>query len=108
MKITFEEVLSEKDWLTKELLNSLPSDIVKDSIEKRYYDVKLNINGIDVEPHLFNYIMNNIEKVVEDRAKEMILDKFDVVESKLSNLSHLFDLVRGKIAEDFNIKNEDY
>ena len=57
MKITFEELLSKKEWLHSELLNSLPHEIVSKASEDQFYDVKLVINGVEVEPKMYNDIM---------------------------------------------------
>ena len=46
MKVTFQEVLSRKTWLQKEMLNSLTGDNITKASEDQFYDVKLLINGI--------------------------------------------------------------
>ena len=72
MKVTFQEVLSRKTWLQKEMLNSLTGDIITKASEDQFYDVKLLINGIEIEPNIFNDIMNGIEKYVDAEAKELV------------------------------------
>ena len=42
---------------------------VKEAIEKQEWDVKLVVNGIDVEPVWFNSIMTKLEEHIDSEAK---------------------------------------
>jgi uncharacterized protein YllA (UPF0747 family) len=106
MKITFKELLSRKEWLHTELMNSLTSDLVIKASEDQFYEVKLLVNGIDLEPQLFNSIMNNVEKYIENQAKSLITEKLEEADNKARKLSELIDEVSEKIKNDFDLNYE--
>lgn len=108
MKITFEEVLSRKEWLHSELLSSLTSEVFDTLNGDQFYDVKLVVNGIEIEPTIFNNIMNNIEKIIDDEAKSLVRDKFDEVENKINQLSNIFSGVKDKLIDDYNLDINEY
>lgn len=109
MKITFEEVLSEKEWLHKELMNSLTSDIITKAMEDRFYDVKLMINGEEVEPKLYNDIITNIDKYISEEAKLIVRDKLEEAFIKSNRLNEIINDVSEKIIDEFDLyENEDY
>lgn len=71
MKITFEEALARKTWLTKELMRSLNDECfnVKEALDKQEWDVKLVVNGVCVEPIWFNSIITKLEEHINTEAK---------------------------------------
>lgn len=103
MKITFEELLSRKEWLHTELLNSLNGDLITKASEDGFYQVKLLVNGVELEPKLFNKIVNNIENYIDEQAKSLIKEKLVEAENKVRKLSELFDKVAYKIKDEFNL-----
>ena len=103
MKITFEEALSRKEWLHTGLMNSLTEDLIIQASEDRFYDVKLLVNGVELEPQLFNKIVNNIEKYIDEQAKSLVREKLEEAENKVRRLSELFDEVAYKIKDEFNL-----
>ncbi len=106
MKVTFQEVLSRKTWLQKEMLNSLTGDIITKASEDQFYDVKLLINGIEIEPNIFNDIMNGIEKYVDAEAKELVKIKLEKAEYKIRKLDELISEASDKIREEFDLRND--
>ncbi len=62
MKITFDETTSCNEWIHKELLESLTGEVINKATEERAYNVKLLVNGVELEPKFFNDIVNNIDK----------------------------------------------
>ena len=106
MKVTFQEVLSRKTWLQKEMLNSLTGDIITKASEDQFYDVKLLINGIEIEPNIFNDIMNGIEKYVDAEAKELVKIKLEKAEYKIRKLEELISEASDKIREEFDLRND--
>jgi hypothetical protein len=108
MKITFEEALSRKEWLHTELMNSLTGDLITQASEDRFYDVKLLVNGIELEPQLFNKIVNNIEKYIDEQAKSLVREKLEEAENKVRRLSELFDEVAYKIKDEFNLDEREF
>lgn len=108
MKITFEEVLSRKEWLHTELMNSLTGDLITQASEDRFYNVKLLVNGVELEPQLFNKIVNNIEKYIDEQAKSLVIEKLEEAENKVRRLSELFDEVATKIKSEFNLDEREF
>jgi hypothetical protein len=107
MKITFEEVLSRKDWLHAEMLRSLTFDLITQASEDRFYDVKLLVNGVELEPQLFNTLVDNIEKYIDEQAKALVREKLEEAENKVKKLSEFFDAAVEKIKEDFDLDEKD-
>jgi hypothetical protein len=108
MKITFEETLSRKEWLHAELMESLTGDVIMKASEDQFYDVKLLVNGVELEPQLFNKIVNNIERYIDEQAKSKVIDKLEETENKLQKLSELFDEVVYKIKDEFSLDESDF
>lgn len=106
MKVTFQEVLSGKTWLQKEMLNSLTGDIITKASEDQFYDVKLVINGVEIEPNIFNDIMNGIEKYIDAEAKELVKIKLEKAEYKIRKLDELISDASDKIREEFDLGND--
>ena len=107
MRITFDETLSNKEWIHKELLNSLPYDVINKARKDKYYEVKLLVNGIELEPKFFNDIVNGIDKYVDKQAGFLVKEKFEEAEQKVRNLTEIFDRVTEKIKEEFKIDDDD-
>ena len=103
MKITFEEVLSRNEWLHSELLNSLTGELIDKTTKDQFYDVKLLVNGIELEPELFNKIMNNIEKFIENQAKSYLKEKLDEAQDKIAKLSQTIDEVSSNIRDEYKL-----
>lgn len=109
MKVTFEDLLSRKEWLHGELLNSLTVDVINQANDDKFYDVKLLVNGIELEPQFFNDIMNNVVKYIEKEAKSLVREQLEVAEQKARKLSELIDEASNQIKGEFDLfENEDY
>jgi len=103
MKITFEEVLSRKEWIHSELLNSLTGDIIDKAKKDGFYEVKLLVNGEELEPALFNQIMINIERFITEKAKSLIREKLEEAENKVSKLYKMVEEASNQIIDEFNL-----
>ena len=71
------------------------------------YDIKLVINGIEVEPRLLDRLYNGIEKIV-DREAAMIAD--EKLKDALGSVDVLREVIKEaeyKIREKFDIPNEE-
>lgn len=117
MKITSKELVSGirggvKDYICEEILSSLTSETIHSPIETEedgmVYEVKLLINGIEVEPKLLQRIYAGIEKIVDDEAAI-------IADNKLKEALHSIDMLHGvikeaeyKIREQFNIEDQEY
>ncbi|QQO97077.1 hypothetical protein Nekkels1_72 [Cellulophaga phage Nekkels_1] len=106
MKITFEQVLSRQEWIHRELLSSLDGDTISEAQEKGVYEVKLLINGKELEPKFFNDLMNRLELYIKEEAREMIEEKLFKVEQKGIRLEEIVKLATEKIRDEFNIDSE--
>lgn len=86
MKITFEEALSRKTWLQKELMQSLSDDCFK-TLEPNqdWWDVKLVVNGVEVEPVWFNSIMTKLEEHIDTEAKLLFEQYLEDIQETLEN-----------------------
>lgn len=95
MEMSFEEVLSRKQFLHQEILSSLKDEHFKDlDPNANEWDVKLVINGIECEPFLLNDIWNNLEKYVDREAKLLLANKYEEVQSKIRNIDNqLSDII---------------
>jgi len=76
MKITFSELLSTTEWLHTELLESLTGEAFLQASKDQFYEVKLLVNGIELEPQLLNRIFKNIEKHIDEQAKSLVRENF--------------------------------
>ena len=108
MKITFKEILSSSEWLHSELINSLTDELITKASNDQFYDVKLIVNGVELEPLLFNKIMNNIEKCIREEAKSLIREELEEVENKVNNLSYIFDNVKNKLFDEYDINETNF
>ncbi len=106
MKITFEQTLSRKEWIHKELLNSLDGETISKAQKEGAYEVKLLVNGNELEPKFFNDLVSNIAKYVEKEAKEMIEEKLFEAEQKAIKLEEMIKLATEQIRDEFGIDND--
>lgn len=96
MKITFEEALSRKTWLQRELMQSL-SDECFNTLEPKqdWWDVKLVVNGVEVEPVWFNSIMTKLEEHIDAEAKLLFEQHLEDIQENLeSKTKKLLDDMR--------------
>lgn len=88
MKMTFEEILNKNNLLGTEILNSLPFEderankILDAAKDKKWYDIKIMIDGEVFEPQFLEALLKNKEELVKNEAKEMIDDKIIDMENK--------------------------
>lgn len=108
MKITFEEVLSKDEWLHNEMLHSIPLELMDKVSEDRCYDVKLLVNGQELEPILFNKIMGNLEEYIKKEAKSLLKDKLQEATNKINNLHRILEEATEKISYEFDIEGQNY
>mgnify|MGYP003544360237 CR=1 FL=1 len=108
MRITFRETLSRKEWIHKELMESLTGDIITKASEDQFYDVKLLVNGVELEPAFYNRLVNNIEKYIDVEAKSLVRQKLEDAEEKSRKLSELIDAAKNSIIDEFNLNISDF
>lgn len=108
MKITFDEVLSRNEPIQRELLNSLPLDIVEKAMDDGFYNIKILINGIEVEPKIFNDIMNRLEERIQSEAKSYVQNKLQEAENEAHKLQQMVKDVQFKIMETYQLDINEY
>ncbi len=105
MKITFEEILADNEWIHVELLNSLPGEVVTKAQLDRFYDVKLLVNGIELEPVIYNKLISGIDDYIDSQAKALMKEKLDELDSRVRDLDTIISEAKEKIREQFNIED---
>lgn len=108
MRITFDETLLRTEWIHTEILNSIPHDILEKAAADRFYDIKILINGVEVEPVIFNNIMNDVEKYIDAQARSLITEKYQEAEDKARKLHEMVDAVTKSINDNFSTELEYY
>lgn len=103
MIISFEDTLNKKDWLHSCLLNSLTGEAVESGKEKMEYNVKLLVNGIELEPTHLNELLLNIEKYIDREAKELAEAKLQAILNKAAKLNEMIDDVCAKVRDEFDV-----
>lgn len=103
MKITFKEALSRKEWIHRELMNSLTGDIIEKAMEDEFYDVKLLVNGVELEPKFYNDILNNIESYIKNQAEQIIETRLSKIKSKLAKIDEIVDDSINNISDQLNL-----
>lgn len=108
MKITFEELIRERSWLNSEILSSLPDEVMIAAVKDGFYEVKIVINGVELEPNLFNEVMSGIERYIDDQARSLIREELEEAENKVRKLSELVEEASNKIRDEFKLQTNNY
>jgi len=103
MKITFQEILGRKEWIHRELLHSLTGDLITKAAEDQFYDVKLLVNGVELEPDLFNNVMDHVEKFILSEARNIVNEKLEIADNKSMRLQELINDAIYKIRDEFEL-----
>ena len=114
MKITSKDLVSGtrgkvKDWVCEEILSSLTDETihspVKTDEDGMVYEVKLLINGVEVELKLLQRIYEGIEKIVDDEAAIIADNKLKEALHSIDMLHNIVKEAEYKIREQFNIED---
>ena len=117
MKIYYKDILSNKEGIHKEILNTSDREIFKtetreDEQGEPYWEVSLLVNGVEMEVNYFNSMFKNTESWIEQRAEKMVQEKMQdnlwEVETEFRKISDVFESVKSKLIEDFNIEEDEY
>lgn len=106
MKITFDEVLSKSTPIENELMQSLNTQVfatIDLQNNTREWDVKLVINGVEVEPVMYNLLFSHTEEWIEERAKEYLKDKLGEADAEVSRLLEYINQAKENIIEKFDL-----
>ena len=103
MKITFKECLSKSEWLYKELLQSLTTEVFHTiKPNEDFYDVKLVVNGVEIEPVWFNSIMTKFDEHIKAEARIMFNDYLDEIDLKPRDLESMINEITEKMRDKFD------
>lgn len=103
MKIKFEEIKSRQLWIHKELLHSLDGDTISKAKEEAAFDVKILVNGSELEPKFLNDLVHNMSTYIEGRAKSMLNDKMMKANEKAQQLLDIVESASDKIIRGFDV-----
>lgn len=110
MKITFDDTINKKDWLHRCLLSSLTDEAIHSGIETRSYEVKLLVNGIELEPKTLDDLLTNVEKYIDSEAKALFEKTYtepaERLRLKMNKLEDIIKDAKDKIIEEFEITEE--
>jgi len=101
---------SENYWVCREILDSLPKEFYEQNKpgENGYeLDIKLQINGILVEPKLLETIFKNIEEIIDREALGIANKKMSSAMNEVETLNEIIKEAEYKIREKFQIPNEE-
>lgn len=107
MKITFKETMNGKEWIHSEIMNSLTGELIDQAKDDQFYEVKLLINGHELEPKLFNKIMNNVEDFINKQAKSLIAEKLEEAEEECNKILSVFREAKENALDKLNISESD-
>lgn len=108
MLITFEDTLNKRDWLHSCLLNSLTFEAIESGEKTRTYEVKLLVNGIELEPTTLNTLLSNVEKFIDNEARNLAATKLQEIMSKASDYMDLIESAKSNLQDmiDIHIRHQ--
>jgi len=65
MKIPFKDAIGKNDLLHITLMNCLTPEVIDSAREKEEYEVRLVVNGVDLDPTTLNLFQDKAEEWVE-------------------------------------------
>lgn len=106
MKINFEDLVKEHNWLHTELLNSLNNELINDALEKQEYEVFLLINGQKVEPKVLTSMFEKLERYIKLEAQSLLEDELEEAKDKAWRLTKLVEQASADIIDKFCIEDD--
>lgn len=108
MKITVQELLSGKEWLHKCIMESINADVIDDARDNHdfNYDIKLVVNGHELEPVLLNNLITNVVAYIEAEALDIVNTRMQSAVDKARKLENLVQEASDKIRDEFGIEKE--
>lgn len=109
-----EDTKTDNYWLYRCLMRSMSTEMIektrnkgKDE-DKDNFDVKLIINGVEVEPTFLQDLVKNVVKHIDESADDLMKKKFQEAKQRLWRLDEIVDDACSAIRKEFNIpKDED-
>lgn len=103
MIITWQSLLYENTWLNKCIMDSLTNECIESGREKTQYEVKLLVNGIELEPKLLDDLISNVAKYIDSEALKVADDKLKEALNEVECLNDIIKDVTYKIRDKFDI-----
>jgi hypothetical protein len=108
MIITFQEAISEDDLLHIALMSCLTPEVIEQAMEKKEYDVKLVVNGVELDPTILNLFNEKADEWVETRAKKMAAEKFHEAAHAASEFARMVNDVKSALIEKYGVDINEY
>jgi hypothetical protein len=86
-------------------MNSLTGECIESGREKQQYEVKLLVNGIELEPKLLEDLILNVVKHIDIEALKVADDKLKDALHDVEDLNDIIKEVSYKIRDKFDIPN---
>lgn len=102
-----------KFWLCEELMHSLTVAIISDAVkaankpDEATYDVKLVVNGVELDPMILNTLLNKAEKFIDSNAETIANEKLSVALAEVHAIGDLLKEAEAKIRDKYNIYGGD-
>lgn len=113
MIIKFEEIIgNDNDWLSSEILNSIPHEVIERCKDKREINVQLVLEGVQCEPKLLGDLLTKMEEHINRQAEYKMKERYEELVEEMQKIFQPLENATGEalrqIREKFNIKEEDY
>jgi hypothetical protein len=103
MIITWKSLLNENTWLNACIMDSLTNECIESGCEKKQYEVKLLVNGIEIEPKLLEKLILNVVKYIDSEALKVADEKLKDALHDVELLNDIIKEVTYKIRDKYEI-----
>lgn len=101
--VTFAENLSRKEWINKELMASLTTEVFQNmDVKKQEFEVQLLVNGINVPLKWFNSIMTKFEEHINEEAKELFKNYIEDIDLEVQKFDDIIRDIKEDMTNKFN------
>lgn len=111
MKITFKDLIDKNTWLHSCILSALTSEVIESGRDKKEYEVKLLVNGFELEPTVLSELIDNVLSYIDSEAEKKYIseykDKMYDAKKKADKMQDIIDKAFLKISKEFNILADD-
>lgn len=108
MKISFQDAIHKNDLLHIALMNCLTPEVIESAREAEEYDVKLVVNGVELDPTTLNLFQDKAEEWIETRGKEIAAEKFHEAAKAAEDFSIMVNDIKNKLIEKYGIDVNEY
>ena len=108
MKITFKEAIGVNDLLHITLMNCLTAEVINSARETEEYDVKLVVNGFDLDPTTLNLFQEKAEEWIETEAKKIAAEKFHEASKAAEDFAKMVNDIKYSLIEKYGVDVTEY